>query len=410
LTTCVFAALLSTSADAISPILIVPGVEGSQLYKKDSPCHNLFGICPWKGVWLGAEACISISSVLKDLTLVYDSAKGSFHNQSGLAIKAFGFGDTCKVEYLVANPIETSCLLQLPVGEYFHTLVKHFTALGYKRGQTIRSAPYDWRLSPVNLQASGYYSNVKALIEQMYKDGGNKKVTLVAHSMGGPVTLYFLNNVVTQAWKDTYVNAFVTLAGAWSGGNVVVKAEISGDLLDALSSATVREICDFPDDIALRFRSAGRTYPSMAVLLPKPSVWGNKVLVTTPKRTYTAYDYQALFNDMGYPQGFDIYSGIAPINAGFPPPNVPTYCFYGTAVATPESFVYGSGFPDSAPSQVINGDGDGTVNRRSAEVCLKWKTQQQQPFGSSAFPGVDHLKMVKDSNVLRAVDRVVLRV
>ena len=80
--------------------------------------------------------------------LVYDSAKGSFHNQSGLAIKAFGFGDTCKVEYLVANPIETSCLLQLPVGEYFHTLVKHFTALGYKRGQTIRSAPYDWRLSP----------------------------------------------------------------------------------------------------------------------------------------------------------------------------------------------------------------------------------------------------------------------
>eukprot|EP00731_Ephydatia_muelleri_P005234 Em0002g1410a len=363
---------------------------------------------PGREAWLGAEACISISSVLKDLTLVHDSARGSFQNQPGLAIKASGFGDTCKVEYLVANPIETSCSLQLPVGEYFHTLVKHFTALGYKRGQTIRSAPYDWRLSPAHLQATGYYSNVKALIEKMYKDGGNKKVTLVAHSMGGPVTLYFLNNVVTQAWKDTYVNAFVTLAGAWSGGSVAVKAEVSGDVLDALSSASVREICDFPNDIALRFRSAGRTFPSMAMLLPKPSVWGNKVLVTTPKRTYTANDYQALFNDMGYPQAFNIYSGIASINAGFPPPNVPTYCFYGTEVATPESFVYGSGFPDSAPSQVIKGDGDGTVNRRSAEVCLKWKTQQQQPFGSSAFPGVDHVKMVKDSNVLRAVDRVVL--
>lgn len=262
----------------------------------------------------------------------------------------------------------------------------------------------------VHLQANGYYSNVKALIQQMYKDGGNKKVTLVAHSMGGPVTLYFLNNVVTQAWKDTYINAFVALSGAWSGGNAAVKAEISGEVLDALSSATVRDICDFPDDIALIFRSASRTFPSTAVLLPKPSVWGNKVLVTTPKRTYTANDYQALFSDMGYPRGFDIYSGVSAINAGFPPPKVPTYCFYGTKVDTPESFVYGSGFPDSSPTQVIKGDGDGVVNLRSAEVCLKWKTRQQQPFGSSAFPGVDHVKMVMDSDVLRAVDRVVLNV
>ena len=100
-------------------------------------------VVPMPGILL-SRALLGISI----RRLVYDSARGSFHNQSGLAIKVSGFGDTCKVEYLVANPIETSCLLQLPVGEYFYTLVKHFTALGYKRGQTIRSAPYDWRLSP----------------------------------------------------------------------------------------------------------------------------------------------------------------------------------------------------------------------------------------------------------------------
>ena len=93
-------------------------------------------------------SCALLGISLYIRRLVHDSARGSFQNQPGLAIKASGFGDTCKVEYLVANPIETSCSLQLPVGEYFHTLVKHFTALGYKRGQTIRSAPYDWRLSP----------------------------------------------------------------------------------------------------------------------------------------------------------------------------------------------------------------------------------------------------------------------
>ena len=132
--------------------------------------------------------------------------------------------------------------------------------------------------------------------------------------------------------------------------------------------------------------------------------------MTTPKRTYTANDYQALFNDMGYPQGFQIYSGIASINAGFSAPNVPTYCFYGTGVDTPESFVYGSGFPDSAPSQVINGDGDGVVNLRSSEVCLKWRTEQQQQFGSRGFPGINHVKMVMSGDVLRAIDKVVLNV
>ena len=48
---------------------------------------------------------------------------------------------------------------------------------------------------------------------------GNRRVTLVAHSMGGPVSLYFLTQFarVTQQWKDTYIKSWVTLSGAWSG-------------------------------------------------------------------------------------------------------------------------------------------------------------------------------------------------
>ena len=72
------------------------------------------------------------------------------------------------------------------------------------------------------------YARVQSLIERMYKDGGNAKVTIVAHSLGGPVSLYFLNNVVNQQWKDTYINAFIPIAGAWSGGNVALEAVISG--------------------------------------------------------------------------------------------------------------------------------------------------------------------------------------
>ena len=80
-------------------------------------------------------------------SLVYDAAKNTYNNQSGVEVKTSGFGDTCKVEYLTANPYETSCTWQLPAGNYLHTFVDYFVDLGYQRGKTIRAAPYDWRLA-----------------------------------------------------------------------------------------------------------------------------------------------------------------------------------------------------------------------------------------------------------------------
>jgi len=53
---------------------------------------------------------------------------------------------------------------------------------------------------------------------------------LVVHSMGGIVSLYFLNEVVSQQWKDRYINAWVTLSAAWSGGNSVIEQIIFSDL------------------------------------------------------------------------------------------------------------------------------------------------------------------------------------
>ena len=56
----------------------------------------------------------------------------------------------------------------------------------------------------------------------MHNSSGGEKVTIVIHSMGGIVSLYFLNEVVTQEWKDQYINAWVTLSRAWSGGSIGV--------------------------------------------------------------------------------------------------------------------------------------------------------------------------------------------
>ena len=78
----------------------------------------------------------------------YNEAANTYSNKSGVEIKASGFGDTCKVEYLITSPEEMSCTWQLPVGNYFHTFVDYFVDnRGYQRGKSIRAAPYDWRLA-----------------------------------------------------------------------------------------------------------------------------------------------------------------------------------------------------------------------------------------------------------------------
>ena len=57
-------------------------------------------------------------------------------------------------------------------------------------------------------------------MEKTYANGGNKRVVIVVHSMGAPVTLYFLTEIVDQEWKDKYLKAFVTVSGVWRGALV----------------------------------------------------------------------------------------------------------------------------------------------------------------------------------------------
>lgn len=60
------------------------------------------------------------------------------------------------------------------------------------------------------------YTKLKALIEETYYKNNNTKVVIIAHSMGNPVTLYFLNHQ-SQQWKDKFIQSFIGLSGVWGG-------------------------------------------------------------------------------------------------------------------------------------------------------------------------------------------------
>lgn len=412
---------LVTGTPTGDPILIVPGITGSQLSvdRRRSSIFDIFNLCNTYGssvpLWVGASRILKkFDCFTEEMTLQYDRNTGQYSSSSDLiTVEVPGFGETSTVENL-SGEFLTSLI---PLLDYFRDFVDYFVARGYERGTSIRAAPYDWRLAPEELQRRGYFDDVKGLIETMYRENGNRKVTIVSHSMGAPIMLYFFtqSGVVTQEWKDQFIGNFIPVAGAWSGGNVALQYKISGfsvlnrgegDMLNFFSSI----LLELQDKVTDPLTPILRSFESIHFLLPRPSVWGNTVLVTTPTRSYTANDYEQLFSDIGLTDGFSMYQGIENINRNFPSPNVPTHCFYGVGVDTPRSFRYTRAFPQGVNDdpQVTMGDGDGTVNDLSSEVCLRWANNNGgRSFRSMTFDGAEHIAIVGNSDVLEEIGSIV---
>merc|ERR1719387_103472 len=77
---------------------------------------------------------------------------------------------------------------------------------------------------------------------------------------------------------------------------------------------------------------------------------------------------------------------------------------YGTGVDTPLLMKYGDGDFDKQP-EVINGDGDGTVNAFSLKLCQRWTEDGAQTRSAKImeFPKVTHSGMLTDESVLKAL-------
>ena len=124
---------------------------------------------------------------------------------------------------------------------------------------------------------------MKGLVEDTYTSGGNEPVTLLVHSMGGPMSLVFLQ-LQSQAWKDKYIARVISLAGAWAGSAKAIKVFAIGDDLGsfALSGSVMR--------------AEQITSPSLAWLMPSPHFWKpEEVLVSTPTKQYLMSNIEEFF-------------------------------------------------------------------------------------------------------------------
>lgn len=385
----IFASLFTYSI-CLTPIVIVPGIGGSQIQAKLEKNATKYYWCykryeNWFTLWLNIEELIPWFSEcwVDNLKLVPSPTSGKMENTPGVYTRNPGFGGTSGIEWL--DPASHVA------GVYFYPLIDTLhRLLGYTRGKDLRSAPYDFRYDPES--AGDYFVRLKALIEDTYHLNGNKKVMLLSHSMGTPYSLYFLNNQ-TQDWKDTYLKAWTTISGVYTGAVKAILAYISGD------GFGIPSVLDNPKIL----RKFQRTFSSLAFILPDREFWKHdEVLVKTANRSYTVNDYDDLFEDMGYPLAQKILRAV-PRAWSDQPPNIKMFCFHGNSVKTPGVLRYPDGnFPDNAPDIDYVG-GDGTVTTRSLKACLKWQDKQKQPIVHEEFSDGEHNAILGDARLIRAV-------
>ncbi|KAK6183616.1 hypothetical protein SNE40_011058 [Patella caerulea] len=367
--------------ETLNPVIIVPGDGGSQMdavlnktsvvhffCRKESRLYN---------IWINIKELLPavIDCSIDNLRLVYDNVTRTTSNSPGAEIYIPGFGNTETVEYLDPS-------LQISVLGYFADIVNSLTKWGYIRGQSVRAAPYDFRKAPNEMGV--YFIKLKNLIEDTYIMNNNTPVVLLAHSLGGCVSLYFLNNQA-QSWKDKYISKYVTVSAPWGGTIKSLLLFTSGYTFDYVPSEP------------RHMRRLQRTMPSSAFLMPSDRFWtSDEVLVVTPFKNYTVNDYKEFFNDLDLDFAYQMRIDTGHLIRDLKPPGVDVYCVHGQDIPTPHMLVFDTDshrWPDDPPRYVY-GDGDETVGVRSLTGCLRWVGQQKQEVNHQVFPKLKHLEIL----------------
>ncbi|XP_014277926.1 lysosomal phospholipase A and acyltransferase [Halyomorpha halys] len=368
------------------PVILVPGVGGSQLeaqLDKPTVTHHY---CTrrsfdYTSLWLNVKQLLPklIECWVDNMKLNYDDLSNKTFNQPGVKTRIRNFGDPKVVEYL--DPSARHFF-----GGYLNQLARELVDIGYIRQKNLYAAPYDFRKGPSEL--SHFFEELEQLVEEAH-DYNNSPVVLIGHSMGGQLTLKFLQDQ-SQQWKDKYVGAFISLSAPFGGTMKSLKTFVAGDDLGVffLNSKVLKDVLS--------------TMPSMAYLIPTKQLWNDDILVTTAEKNYTLKNLEELFDDIGNPTGWKMYLNEKKFTEALSPPGVEVHCFYGEGVATLKRLIYMSNDFDGTPLMEYE-NGDGTANLRSLKYCKNWIKHQEQRVETKSFDRVNHMGIIEDKWVLHYI-------
>src|SRR5207244_1859172 len=135
-------------------------------------------------------------------------------------------------------------------------------------------------------------------------------------------------------WKEKMIRAWISIGGSFGGSFKHMYAYFGQDdpPIDQYPFLSIA-------------RKAERTYSSSALMLPRPSTFGEEVLVRTPSRVYTSNDYMSFFEDLGNADAFEYWKDAKETfdDASLPSPGgFDILCLVGKGQRTLESAIFSS--------------------------------------------------------------------
>lgn len=346
-------------------------------------CPRLGGFEDW---FRNDHPSATFSQVCQDklLTLRYDAAASKpmserFSNQPGVTVEVKNYGRTDSAPF-------------------YEPLYQALESTGYGRNRDIRVAGYDSRLTP---DMGGFLQRTEKLIEDTYRDNGNRPVHLVGHS-NGPVYAQYLLLHTTAAWRAKYIHGFTSLAGNFTVQGLLYPVLFTGLNIEDFGYPATK---DNAESSARLYESAPSTYLSAA----DPRVFGDRETVVedaSTGRTYTPRDYGRLIRDanLGWAKDIaDYYIGLVKITDPGSFPDVDVYAEQGSGVPT----IVGARLATLTPGQVVvpatkffTRDGDGNQEDITNNAVLAWQAMRCVHFSLTDNPGVEHFSLPSNLNVL----------
>ena len=281
---------------------------------------------------------------------------------------------------------------------FYQPMFDALRAAGYALDKNVRVAGYDARLTP---DLGGFLERTQRLIEDTYRDNGDRPVHLVGHS-NGPLYAQYLLTHTSQAWKDKYIHGFTPIAGNLPGQGSVYPLVFTGLNVQDFSFPTTPENAR---SSSLMLLSAPSSYMSMG----DPRVFDSRETVVedlSTGRTYTPSDFPALFTDAGLPTALELaehYIGFVQFIDPADFPNVDVYAEKGSGIDT----VVGIGLHDLSPGQLLDASTpfftrDGDINQEDItnEAVSAWSAMRCWHFSLTDNPGVDHFSLPSNPSVL----------
>ncbi|ONM20979.1 Lecithin-cholesterol acyltransferase-like 1 [Zea mays] len=363
----------AVSANNFHPIFLVAGMSCSDLearlteeYRPSVPHCGAMKGKGWFGLWKNSSELLSrdyMQCFEEQMSLVYDPDINEYRNLAGVETRVPNFGSTRAFSY--KNPLKSDwCLGKLRAA---------LEDMGYRDGDTMFGAPYDFRYAPPSPgQTSEVYSRYfKELMElvEAASERTRKKAVILGHSFGGMVALEFVRNT-PPAWRSEHIERLVLVAPTLPGGF----------LEPVRNFASGTDILYVPATTPLATRAMWRSFESAIVNFPSPAVFGRlqAPLVVTRERNYSASA-----QDM-----------------------VPMTYISGVGNRTPLRLVFWGDDFDAAPEAVAYGDGDGKINSISGlafEKEMRRQPEQKKQFKSIKINKAQHSTIVTDDFALHRV-------